>query len=328
MSEAQTGTVDPGLIESVTAAVQDLSAAEWVVALVAILTFIGLLKDAYEGFEKLAMILRGGLRLLSKLFGRGKDTGDESSFTWDEDDFAEPDTEQYSKYARYPSDLKQVLQVRKERFPDRPVCPDEAYYASQKINDQTFKMVYSDSQFVGYWGLVPVCKDYFDKMAQGQATHEQMITTGALSWEEADPEALYLYIIGVVRRQDSHLTNPQNAGFKIITDAFQTVDVLAQHATIRGAVGYPATNQGEAVLDRHFRASGFVGTGYYADKDQQWEIVQLTQGNVPRFLHTIRQLIEKQEKSAKRHLLVHWDEQDQDRLLTALTRSPEPANDI
>lgn len=245
-----------------------------------------------------------------------------------------------SRFVAQRSEMEEVLEIRRrvfEKVLNKPlVSTDHTYWECFERNKQAFKLVGQAHLFFGYWGAIPVSAAHFAQFTAGELTHAQMLSDCTLSWADVDPDALYLYFIGIVSLSktslspsEPHLTLMEA---KVIQDAMATLATVSDHATIKGIAVYASTKFGARISENRLIENGFRQTGVFASSDRITEILVLDGENSAPFFARLREKHLQSEgaagvlRRAKRNgLQPVWSEQEQQALIEALTHRGPPS---
>lgn len=258
---------------------QSWSTLEWLGAIAALITII----------MAVWWVVRNPLRdmrnFIFRLFGAH----------FNESDFASGGEEgsQRSHYARE-HELPIIFKIRDSSFPGKRVSGNKSYMDCHSTNRQSFKLVDWSGQFIGYWGIIPVSKEYYVKMCAGEVTHAEMLSEGVLSWEGVDPENVYIYIIGIVTLAEKYVKiRFETAATKVLLDAFSTIEQIFSddRNVLKGAVGYAATNQGLKIVENRMDAYGFVDSKVKPPAKKSFSIRVLKEESVTDFLTKVTTLL-------------------------------------
>jgi hypothetical protein len=162
-----------------------------------------------------------------------------------------------SRFAITRADVDAVLALRRATFGLELVCSDESYLACWLRNPYSMKIVFDGSgQALGYWSLTPIRREAFLAFRMGQRTHAQMLAEECLSWPSVDPDAAYLYIVGIAVAP-AEVGDHRCRGYKldrlsatVLLDAFNFGIELAGLLRVAGLCGYPSRMEGLRILQR------------------------------------------------------------------------------
>ncbi|MGR3617276.1 MAG: hypothetical protein ACU0BB_14725 [Paracoccaceae bacterium] len=214
-----------------------------------------------------------------------------------------------AKFASGRGDIPFVLDLRKRVFRDvlnkEVISGDDTYWDAYDRNKFSFSLVSEEGLPFGYWGMIPVGKQDFEKFLEGGLTHAQMLTEASIAWEDADPQNLYLYYVGAVVLRKEYLAEGEpelhNMEYKTLLDSIVVGYGLSKRAAIKGIAVYASTGYGWKICERQLLAHGFEETGVFADTDRVTEILVLKEDNVDSFFDTMRaKHIDPHMKSTKK----------------------------
>lgn len=278
----------------------------WVAAVASIITIVIAIWWILGklAFARIAILRLFGVHFKSSDFSSG---GEEGS--------------QRSHYAKQ-HELKTILKIRDSSFPGKRVSGNKSYYDCHKVNPQSFKLVDWSGQYIGYWGIIPVSKDYYEKMRLGQITHAEMLSDGVISWEAVDPDNVYIYVIGIVTLAEKYLNiGFETAAIKVLLDAFSTIEQIFKDPrnTLKGAVGYPATDQGLKIVENRMDAYGFKDTEIHPPAKKSFPIRVLPEENVDLFLTNVAAFLDKfRKKDRYAGLVPIWSSEEREALVDLL----------
>jgi len=161
-----------------------------------------------------------------------------------------------------------VLSIRRQVFPE-PIVPDDVYEACWYKNNYTMKVVLDpEGAAVGYWSLIPITRESFDRFIAGKCAHRDMLENHCVPWDHTDRTALFVYIVGVV------VPGSISHAYRTMLDLFSFSRTLLGLATVWGICGYPHTKEG----DVHFKRQGFNDHKQKAPGEKDYPIYSV-QGN-------------------------------------------------
>lgn len=213
----------------------------------------------------------------------------------------EPPREQHwpselsARFASSRDTLQDVLDLRRRVFDQvlqkELIAEDRTYWDAFERNRYSFSILSEAGMPFGYWGVIPVSKKHYDQFVAGDMTHAQMLSDATLSWEAADPDAMYLYFVGTVSLNRDCLTTSEprlrRMGYKVLIDATVALLALSTVAQIKGVAVYASTKYGWRVVKNKLLKNGFETTGEFAEEDRLTEIIVLREASVGQFFDAL-----------------------------------------